>query len=158
MLGVTGGRPMKIRGLDLKSLGLVSLVLAALAGIFQGAGLYSGIIFFGPVLFSHAAGSSSVPLAPFLSLFGLTVDLIAAGLGMSGGWLMYQVAQKGPPLVFTALLTGVVGETLLGLGGMGDYAFIGVVVTGSLFWIVLLLLGSGVLWTSLHNSSDVSMH
>ncbi|MHB1526944.1 MAG: hypothetical protein ACYCZN_11815 [Candidatus Dormibacteria bacterium] len=141
---------MRGLGLDPKSLGLVSVVLAALVEIIQGVGLYSGIVFLWPVVFSHGGGFRAVSLALFFTLLGLAVDLIAAGLGMAGGCLMYQGSRKGPPLVFSALLAGVIGETLLGFGGLGDYAFTSAMFPGSLFWIVLLVLGTGVLWTSLY--------
>jgi hypothetical protein len=131
--------------LDPRILGVAGVILAGLAGIFQGSAFYTAFVFAWPAI-TRGAGPTSVRLTLILALVGLASTLVAAALGMLGGWWSYLRRPTGRRALLGAAAVGILGWVLLGFVGLGNYTFTGGPFPGPLFWIVLLGVGGGVIW------------
>ena len=115
-----------------RTIGLVTVALAAAAGVLTGAELYlalqaaaqlltHGIVFFWAVV---------------LGLIGLVLDVAAAAIAVVGGAVMCLGRLSGRRLVIAAMAIGIAGESVLAFVDKGQYT-----TTTSVIWIGLLVAG-----------------
>lgn len=118
--------------LGARSLGLVTVALAAAAGIFSGSELYLTIKLAAPSLVNGIRLFWPV----VLGLIGLVLDVAAAAVAVIGGGLMSLNLPGGRRLVIAALAIGIAGEAVLAFVNAGQYT-----LAASIIWIGLLLAG-----------------
>ncbi|MHB8509698.1 MAG: hypothetical protein ACYDGR_13790 [Candidatus Dormibacteria bacterium] len=115
-----------------KTIGLVAAVLSAIGVL--------ALLLTLPVVLGMQALASAYGVSAFHPFWfiGLVISILACGLGLKGGWAMYQDDREGKRLVVYALAIDAAGTLVVAIGGGGGGEILDLLVIAVVYYFVII--------------------